>query len=517
MSIPAIEMRNITKTFPGLYRTIVANRNVDLSVQVGEFHVIVGENGAGKSTLMNILYGLLPPDEGQILLHGGLVSIPNPKAAIDLGIGMIHQHFMLVPSFTVGENIVLGHEPTKAALLDRRTVQGQVQTISRDLKLDVDPDALVMDTSVGVQQRVEIIKALYRGAKILILDEPTAVLTPQETDVLFKALKKLCAAGSTVIMITHKLPEVMAVADRVTVMRDGEVVGRFERQELNEQRLAEAMTGRDLSLVRLPRGPKPKEPELILDVADLHCNDDRGLPAARGVSFQMYQGEILAIAGVAHNGQEELAETLAGQRKATAGKVMFRSRDITNLPVRQIRNLGIGHIADDRYTEGCARQATVTKNMIMAAHNRPPLGNWFSINIGAVRSWTRDQIKKFDIRLDHPDVPIMSLSGGNVQKAIVAREISMTTHCLIAEQPSRGIDIGATEFIYNRLRDMRDAGAAVLLISMDLTEVMRLADRILVIFDGKIAGERIPEETSQRDLGLLMSGATKQTPGNDSE
>lgn len=513
MTIPAVEMRNITKTFPGLYRTIVADHNVDLVIQEGEFHVIVGENGAGKSTLMNVLYGLHPPDEGQILLHGKPVSIPSPKVAIELGIGMIHQHFMLVPSFTIGENVVLGHEPTQAALLNQKAIRAHVKSISENLKLDVDPDALISDTSVGVQQRVEIIKALYRGAKILILDEPTAVLTPQETDVLFAALKKLCTFGSTVIMITHKLPEVMATADRVTVMRDGKVVGRFERHELSERKLAEAMTGRDFSALRLPRAPISKERQLVLDVTDLHCNDDRGLPAARGVSFQLYEGEILAIAGVAHNGQEELAETIAGQRQATAGKVMFQGGDITNLPVRKIRSLGIGHIADDRYGEGCARQASVTKNMIMAAHNRPPLGNQFSINIKAVRNWTRDQIKKYDIRLDHPDIPIMSLSGGNVQKTIVAREISMTTHCLIAEQPSRGIDIGATEFIYNHIRDMRDAGVGVLLISMDLTEVMRLADRILVIFNGRIAGERNPEDTSQRDLGLLMAGVTTAAEG----
>ena len=506
MTQPAIEMRHITKTFPGLYRTIVANSQVDLTVQKGEFHVIVGENGAGKSTLMNVLYGLLSPDEGQIFLNGEPVSITSPKVAIDLGIGMIHQHFMLVPSFTVGENVVLGHEPTKASLLDQKAVRNQVRAISEDLKLDVDPDALILDCSVGVQQRVEIIKALYRGAKILILDEPTAVLTPQETDVLFAALKKLCISGSTVIMITHKLPEVMAAADRVTVMRDGEVVGRFERDELSEHVLAETMTGRNLSLDRLPRAATHKDRQAVLETVDLQCSDDRGLPAARGVSFRLYEGEILAIAGVAHNGQEELAEAIAGQRRVTAGNVLFQGHEITNLPVRKIRRLGIGHIADDRYGEGCARQASVTKNMIMAAHNRPPLGNWFSINMKAVRSWTREQIVKYDIRLDHPDIPILSLSGGNVQKAIVAREISMTTHCLIAEQPSRGIDIGATEAIYERIRDLRDAGIGILLISMDLPEVMRLADRILVMFNGRIVGERRPEETSQSDLGLLMAG-----------
>ncbi len=509
----AVEMRQISKTFPGLYRTIVANNQVDLSVEKGELHVIVGENGAGKSTLMNVLYGLLSPDEGQIFLSGEPVKITSPRVAIENGIGMIHQHFMLIPSFTVGENIVLGHEPTRATLLDKATVHAQVKAISDELGLDVDPDAVVADTSVGIQQRVEIIKALYRGAKILVLDEPTAVLTPREAEVLFKALKKLCAGGSTVIMITHKMPEVLAVADRVTVMRDGEVVGRFDRKDLNGHILAARMTGRDLSTERLPRNLMSETADVILDVEDLCCNDDRGLPAARGISFKLHAGEILAIAGVAHNGQEELAEAIAGQRPVTSGKVVFNGKPITNLSVRHIRELGIGHIADDRYGEGCAKQASVTKNMIMALHNREPLGNRVRINLNHVKNWVQNQIVAYDIKLDHPDVPIMSLSGGNVQKVIIAREISMTTHCIIAEQPSRGVDIGAAEAIYERIRDLRNQGIGVLLVSMDLAEVMRLADRILVIFNGKIAGERMPEETSQQDLGLLMTGVIDEPVG----
>lgn len=509
----AVEMRQISKTFPGLYRTIVANNHMDLSIEKGEFHVIVGENGAGKSTLMNILYGLLIPDEGQILLSGEAKKITSPKVAIENGIGMIHQHFMLVPTFTVGENIVLGHEPTRASLLDKATIRAQVKAISEELDLDVDPDAIVADTSVGIQQRVEIIKALYRGAKILVLDEPTAVLTPHEAEVLFKALKKLCANGSTVIMITHKMPEVLAVADRVTVMRDGEVAGRFDRQELDGHMLAACMTGRDLSLDRLARTPMVENPEVILEVENLCCNDDRGLPAARGVSFKLHAGEILAIAGVAHNGQEELAEAIAGQRPVTAGRVVFKGNPITNLPVRQIREMGIGHIADDRYGEGCAKQASVTRNMIMALHNREPLGNSIKINLNNVKKWVQNQVNSYDIKLDHPDAPIMSLSGGNVQKVIIAREIWMTTYCIIAEQPSRGVDIGAAESIYERIRDLRNQGIGVLLVSMDLTEVMRLADRILVIFNGKIAGERLPEETTQQNLGLLMTGVINEPLG----
>jgi len=511
MTLPAVEMHRITKTFPGLYHTIVANHKVDLIVQQGEFHVIVGENGAGKSTLMNVLYGLLQPDEGQILLYGQPVNISSPKVAIEMGIGMIHQHFMLVPSFTIGENVVLGHEPTHASLLDQKAINRLVRAIAETIKLDVDPNAVVADTSVGIQQRVEIIKTLYRGAKILILDEPTAVLTPQETGELFSALKKLCSTGTTIIMITHKLPEVMATADRVTVMRDGEVVGRFDRHELSEQILAERMTGRDISMDRLSRVPSIEGRAVVLDVSDLCCNDDRKLPAARNISFKLYEGEILAIAGVAHNGQEELVEAISGQRPITSGRVMMKGKEITNRPVSKIRSLGMGHIADDRYGEGCAKQSSVTKNMIMAAHNKSPLGNWLAINKRVVNGWVRDEIEAYDIKVDHPDIPIMSLSGGNVQKVIVAREMSMTTQCLIAEQPSRGIDIGATEFIYGRIRDLRDSGIGVLLVSMDLAEVMRMADRILVIFNGKIVGERLPEKTNQRDLGLLMAGAIGST------
>jgi len=509
----AVEMRQITKTFPGLYRTIVANKQVDLTVEKGEFHVIVGENGAGKSTLMNVLYGLLTPDEGQIFLSGEPIKITSPKVAIENGIGMIHQHFMLVPSFTVGENIVLGHEPTRASLLDKTAIRTRVKAISDGLDLDIDPNAVVADTSVGIQQRVEIIKALYRGANIMVLDEPTAVLTPHEAEVLFKALKKLCASGSTVIMITHKMPEVLATADRVTVMRDGEVVGRFDRHELDGHVLATRMTGRDLSLDRLPRNPKPENSNVILEVENLCCNDDRGLPAARDVSFKLHAGEILAIAGVAHNGQEEMAEAIAGQRSVTAGKVVFREQPITNLTVRKIREMGMGHIADDRYGEGCAKQASVTKNMIMALHNRAPLGNSVRIDLNNVKKWVQNQISAYDIKLDHPDAPIMSLSGGNVQKVIIAREIWMTTHCIIAEQPSRGVDIGAAEAIYERIRDLRNQGIGVLLVSMDLAEVMRLADRILVIFNGKIAGERLPEETTQENLGLLMTGVIDEPLG----
>lgn len=503
---PAVEMRSITRVFPGLTRPVVANNRIDLTIQPGEFHVIMGENGAGKSTLMNILYGLLQPDAGEVRLFGQAVSIKNPRQAIELGVGMIHQHFMLVPSFTIGENIVLGHEPTTAALLDTHAIRSQVRALSARLKLDVNPDVRVWDTAVGVQQRVEILKALYRGARVLILDEPTAVLTPQEADVLFDALRQLCQQGTTVIMITHKLPEVMAVADHVTVMRDGAVVGRVARAELDERRLAEMMTGRQWTPDRLPRRRSAAQPETILEVAGLSCLDDRQVKSVNGVSFSLRAGEILAIAGVAHNGQEELAEAIMGQRPVAAGKVLFKGQDITNAGVRAIRGLGIGHVPDDRYREGCAPLASVARNMIMAAHDRPPLGNRLFIKLQAARQWANRLLRDYEVKLGHPEAPMLSLSGGNIQKAIVAREIAMTTGCLVAEQPSRGIDIGAAEAIYQRLIELREQGVGVLLISMDLAEILRLSDRILVMYNGQIVGERLPEHTDQRDLGRLMAG-----------
>ena len=502
----AVEMCNITKIFPGMYRSIIANDRVDLSVGDGKFHVIVGENGAGKSTLMNVLYGLLEPDEGEVRLFGDTVKLASPKIALEHGIGMIHQHFMLVPSFTIGENIVLGSEPTRVTLLDRRRIRQAVNVLAEELKLEVDPDTPIWDTTVGVQQRVEILKALYRGARILILDEPTAVLTPQEVDILFKALKKLAAGGTTIIMITHKLPEVVAVADHVTVMRDGAIVGRVAREDLDERDLAHLMTGRPWDQTRIDRTPTKKNGKSVFKVSELHCLDERGLPAVRGVTFEVMEGEILAVAGVAHNGQEELAEAIMGQRPIQSGTISFDGNDINELGVRARRGLGIGHIPDDRYGEGCAREATVSKNMIMAAHNKPPLGSKFMIDLKEMKRKVAEMIEGYDIRLDHPDEPIMSLSGGNVQKAIVAREMSMSSRLIVAEQPSRGIDIGAAELIYERLIALRNQGIAVLLISMDLTEVLRLSDRILVIFNGSIVGERIPEDTNQSDLGLLMAG-----------
>jgi simple sugar transport system ATP-binding protein len=499
-------MRGITKTYSGLYAPVVANHRVDLAVAAGEFHVIVGENGAGKSTLMKILYGLEQPDAGTIRLFGESVVIASPAAAIAAGVGMIHQHFMLVPSFTVAENIVLGKEPTRATLLDRKRIRNRLERLNADLKLTLDLDARIEDIALGAQQRVEILKALYRGARVLILDEPTAVLTPQEVDILFAALARLRAAGTTIIMITHKLPEVMAVADRVTVMRDGMVVDCLPRAELDERRLADLMTGRPWSPDRLARAASSTR-EPILEVSELSCTDDRGLPAVRGASFVAYGGEILAIAGVAHNGQDELAEAIMGQRPLIAGRIALRGKDVTGANVRTVRAAGAGHVPDDRYREGSAPLAGVAKNMIMTAHRSAPLSRAGSLRRSAIRDWVDRLIAAYGVKAPHRDAPIGSLSGGNMQKAIVAREIAVTGCCLVAEQPSRGVDIGAAESIYAQLMQLRARGVAILLISMDLTETLRLADRVLVIYGGQIVGERRPEATSPRELGRLMTGA----------
>jgi general nucleoside transport system ATP-binding protein len=515
MSKQAIEMRGITKRFPGVFHNVIANDNIHFKVKQGAIHFIVGENGAGKSTLMNILYGLIQPDSGEISVFGKNAHIHSPKVAIDLGIGMIHQHFMLVPSFSIGENIILGNEPNIGSLLDRKRIDQIVTELASSLKMPIDPNTKIYDTSVGIQQRVEILKALYQGAKILILDEPTAILTPQEVDELFISLNRLRDSGTTIIMITHKLPEVMKIAENVTVMRDGQIVGEYTRKDISESILAKLMTGRQVSQKNLPRSRY--KGSKILEVLNLQCQDNRGILTVKGVNLTLNQGEILGIAGVAHNGQEELAEAITGQRDITEGKIIFAEQDITNNSVKQIREFGMGHIPDDRYDEGCAKKASLSKNLIMGSHDKKPIGNKYYISNKEVKKWSKNIIKEYEIKADYEGAPIISLSGGNVQKAIVAREIHQATKCLIAEQPSRGIDIGAAESIYQKLKQFRDKGGAILLISMDLTEIMRLSDRIYVIFDGKIVGETNPKSTNQAELGLLMAGifnATKEAIKN---
>ncbi|MBN1267794.1 MAG: ABC transporter ATP-binding protein [Anaerolineales bacterium] len=504
MNTPAVRMSGITKTFPGMYRSVVANDNIDLTIEQGEIHVIIGENGAGKSTLMNILYGLLEPDHGQIEVFGKPVRIPTPQQAIGLGINMIHQHFMLIPSFTIGENIVLGNEPHKNLLLDRRTIRGIVRELSDGIGMSVDPDRLIQDTAVGVQQRVEILKSLYRKTRILILDEPTAVLTPQEIDELFNSLRSLAAQGTTIILITHKLPEVMAIAHRVTVLRDGAVIGHLDYDDLEEHRMAEMMTGRPFIWKEFARARETGDP--VLEARDLFYEDERRVAVVNGVSISVHAGEIVGIAGVAHNGQEELGEILTGQRRTISGSIHLNGIEISQFSVRRVREMGLGHIPDDRYGEGCAHEASLSRNLIMGLHYKPPLGGRLFLKQLQVNNWADSLIEEYAIKTNHRDMPIRSLSGGNVQKAIVAREMKIASNCLIAEQPSRGIDIGAAEFVYDRIYELRNNGAGILLISNDLNEVLRLSDRILVIYNGRIVGERLPDQTTPENLGLLMAG-----------
>lgn len=503
---PAVLMQGITKIFEG-EQTVIANNKVDLLVDQGTIHAIVGENGAGKSTLMNILYGLLKPESGRIEVNGKEVTITSPRKAIDLGIGMVHQHFTLVPSFTIAQNVILGYEPKRIGLVNEKSARESVHKLSKTFGLNADPDWPVQNTSVGIQQRAEILKVLYRGARILILDEPTAVLTPQETRELFTAMRNLVNQGATLLFITHKLREVLEISDKVTVMRDGKVVGNLITADTSEKELAHLMVGRELEL-KFP--PRPEtNPEVILEVQDLHCEDDRGLPSVRGVSFQIHRGEIVGIAGVARNGQEELAEAIMGDRPITKGKIVFKDKEITSAHTRTIKEMGCGHIPDDRYKEGCAKEASVRENLIMGSHYRKPLAGSFWLYWKEVVKFTDSLINSYDVRTSDPDLPIIALSGGNVQKAIVAREMSMAKDLLIAEQPSRGIDIGATNYVHHQIVKMRDQGGAVLLISMELSEVLLLSTRILVMFEGKLVGERKPEDTSEEELGLLMAGITK--------
>ncbi len=515
MAAPALVLRQITKRFFGAYGTVVANDHIDLTVEAGEIHVIVGENGAGKSTLMNGLYGLEPPDEGEIYLFGQRVYLTHPQQAIALGLGMIHQHFMLVPSFTVAENIVLGREPRRAGLLQRAAMRQTIRALADDVGLPVQPDLPVREAPVGVQQRVEILKAIYRGARLLILDEPTAVLTPQETEALFAALRRLVARGCTIILITHKLPEVMAAADRVTVLRDGAVAGRLARGEFDPTRLAQLMTGRTLTWERF--APAPLQPRAALAVRGVRYISEQGVALVDGVSLEVGAGEIVGVAGVAQNGQEALAEVITGQRRAAAGSLHLAGVEITHLPVLAIRDLGLGHIPDDRYAEGCARPASLARNLLMGRQRQPAYSQRGVLRPTAVAALADRLMGAYGIRAAHREAPLGSLSGGNVQKAIVARELEFATHCLIAEQPSRGVDIGAAEFIYEQLHALSQRGAGILLFSTDLSELLRLSHRLLVMYRGRVVAETRPETTTLAELGLLMAGGQPARPAGPPE
>ncbi len=610
---PILEVRNITKRFPG----VLANDRVSFSLEEGEILAFLGENGAGKSTLMNILYGLYSPDEGEIAVRGSPVRIADPNDAIELGIGMVHQHFQLVPVFTVAENIVMGTEPARfsfsrrslaatggvAALLfligsffavegwgqrllvtllggataaaiyglfgllgwlsrslrfrlyfpliaavsavafavlalslgaanrlplavalallfaavsypvlrtittalDRRTAARRIRALSSQYGLAVDPDALIEDLPVGVQQRVEIIKTLYRKADILILDEPTAVLTPQETEELFEIMRGLTAQGKSIIFISHKLKEVMTIADRIVVLRHGRVTGETTPAETSEEELAEMMVGREVALV-VDKGPAHPG-EVVLEVTGLTALDQRQQPALRGVDLFVRAGEVLGVAGVQGNGQTELVEVLTGLRPATGGSVRILGQDVTNAPPRRITELGVAHIPEDRQEDGLVLPFPITDNLMLCTYYRPPFARGPEIDYETLYEYSERLVREFDVRTPSIFLPVQSLSGGNQQKVIVAREFSRPIKLLIAAQPTRGLDVGSIEYIHRRLIEKRDEGVAVLLVSVELDEIMALSDRIAVMYEGQIVGTVDADKVTREELGLLMAGS----------
>jgi general nucleoside transport system ATP-binding protein len=498
---PVLELRGVTKTFPG----VLANDHIDLTLNEGEILALLGENGAGKTTLMNILYGLYTPDEGEIYIRGEKVSIHSPSDAIARGIGMVHQHFMLVPVFTVTENVMLGNEATRSGVfLDRAVVAQRICEISERFGLKVDPDVHIEDLSVGAQQRVEIIKVLYRQADILIFDEPTAVLTPQEVDDLFEVIHSLVKQGKSLIFITHKLNEVMSIADRIQVLRNGKVVGTTIPAESTEASLASMMVGREV-ILKVEKEPA-KIGEVVLDVQDLRVRDDRHLLALKGISFQVKAGEVLGVAGVQGNGQTELVEALTGLRKAEDGRVTILGHETTAASPREITEVGSAHVPEDRLRDGLVVTLSVADNLVLNTYYQAPFSKGMALQPEAINKAARERVEQFDVRTPSISVPVSNLSGGNQQKVIVAREFSRPIKLLIASQPTRGLDVGSIEYIHRRIIEKRDEGCAVLLVSPELEEVMSLSDRIAVVFEGKIL-DIIPADQARREkLGLLMAG-----------
>jgi len=504
MSI-VLEAKGITKHFPG----VLANDKVNFELQKGEIHALLGENGAGKTTLMNVLYGLYHPDEGEIIVNGQLKTFQSPKDAIESGIGMVHQHFMLVQVFSVAENIMLGSETVSGVVLDTYAVSQQVRELSHKYGLDVNPESLVRELPVGVQQRVEIIKALYRRAEILILDEPSAVLTPQEVEDLFRIMKGLRDQGHSIIFITHKLKEVLAISDRITVMRGGKVVGTVHPEDTSESELATMMVGREVILT-VEKGPA-KPGKDVLQVENFRVQDNRGIETVRNVSFEVHTGEILGIAGVQGNGQTELVEALTGLRPVHGGHMHLVGMDGTGKPPRPLIEHGLAHIPEDRQRHGLVMQYPIADNMVLCTYYQTPYAYMGMIQNNAVTENAQKLIKQFDVRTPSPFVPVSKLSGGNQQKVIVARELSREIKLLIANQPTRGLDVGSIEYIHHKIIEMRDAGIGVLLVSTELDEILALADRIAVMFRGEIIAVLPVEEATREKLGLLMAGASVET------
>jgi general nucleoside transport system ATP-binding protein len=501
----AVEMRHIHKAWPG----VIANDDVSFSVRKGEIHALVGENGAGKTTLMNILYGLLRSDSGEILVNGKLAHISGPRDAIALGIGMVHQHFMLIPPLTVGENIVLGREPVRDVdVYDTSKATADIRQLSSQYGLAIDPSARIRDLPVGLQQRVEILKVLYRGADILILDEPTGVLTPQETTDLFAVLRGLVQRGKTIIFITHKLREVLEISDNVTVLRRGKVVGHLVTKETDQPEIARLMVGREV-LLRVDKTPAHLG-DTLLRVENLSVNSEQNIAAVRDVSLEIRSGEILGIAGVEGNGQSELIEALAGTRSVESGRVWVGNQEVTNIGAHLTREAGMAHIPEDRRESGLILNYTVADNMIFG-HQRDNSFSWRGamLRLKAIRDWAVRLIARFDVRVPSPETPARALSGGNQQKVVIARELSSKPKVLLASQPTRGVDIGAIEFIHRQLIAERDSGAAILLVSAELEEVRSLSDRIAVMYEGRIVSFEPPDATEER-LGLLMTGVSQK-------
>jgi general nucleoside transport system ATP-binding protein len=497
---PALELRGITKRFGSL----VANDAVDFDLAPGEVHALLGENGAGKSTLMNVLYGLYQPDAGEIRMGGKPIRIGSPRDAIEAGIGMVHQHFMLIPVMTVAENVVLASEPRSGPFLDLPAARKRVLAVSNQLGLAVDPDARVEEISVGQQQRVEIVKALYRNARILILDEPTAVLTPQEATDLFRILNTLRRdMGTSIIFITHKLGEVLELADRITVLRRGRAVETVPRADATEQSLARLMVGREVLLQVEKQPSHPERP--VLEIRDLHVSDDRDLEAVRGVSLDVREGEIVGIAGVDGNGQAELVEAITGLRRLTGGTIAVAGHDLSHASARASLDAGVGHIPEDRHRRGLVLEFTLAENLALHDYRRAPASRMGILSPGRLVTRARDLLIEFDVRGGGPQTLAGALSGGNQQKVVIARELSDDPKLLVAAQPTRGLDVGAIEFVHRRLVGERDRGRAILLVSFELDEILGLSDRILVMYGGRIAGEYGPD-VSALDLGVAMAG-----------
>ncbi|WP_277679908.1 ABC transporter ATP-binding protein [Gracilibacillus dipsosauri] len=505
-----IEMLNIRKEFPG----VVANDNITLQLKKGEIHALLGENGAGKSTLMNVLFGLYQPEQGEIKVKGEQVKITDPNIANDLGIGMVHQHFMLVENFTVTQNIILGKEPkTKTGRIDIKKAEREIQELSDSYGLKVDPTAKISDISVGMQQRVEILKTLYRGAEVLIFDEPTAVLTPQEIQELMDIMHSLVKEGKSIILITHKLKEIMEVCDRCTVIRKGKGIKTLNVDETNPTELASLMVGRDVSfkINKTPANPK----ETILEIRDLHVNNTRNIPAVKGLNLDVRAGEIVGIAGVDGNGQTELIEAITGLTKSNTGSIILNGKEIRNLSPRKVTESGIGHIPQDRHKYGLVLDYSIGENMVLQTYYHKPYSKAKILNYKEIFKKAKDLIEEYDVRTPNEYTKARALSGGNQQKAIIAREVDRSPDLLIAAQPTRGLDVGAIEFIHKKLIEERDKGRAILLMSFELDEILDVSDRIAVMFDGQIVAEVKPEETNEQELGLLMAGSKREKVGDN--